>query len=190
MDYVLNGLITALILLLVLKFMRKDGKWTLNIVRQAFHFFTVQSNALCAVSALLMCCFPQARWAWTLKYVGTAAVTVTMLTVLVFLGPMVGYKRLLSGSDLFMHLIVPVLALISFCVFERRGLSFGKAMLGMIPVILYGALYGWKVLLAPEGRRWEDFYGFNKTGKWPLSFALMLLGTFLICVGLMGLQNL
>ena len=121
---------------------------------------------------------------------GTAAVTVTMLTVLFFLGPVIGYRRLLSGSDLIMHLINPVLALVSFCVFERRGLTFGWAMLGLLPVVLYAMLYGWKVLLCPPERRWEDFYGFNKGGKWYLSFVLMLLGTFLVCLGLMGIQNL
>ena len=35
-------------------------------------------------------------------------------------------------------------------------------------------LYINRVLFAPEGRRWEDFYGFNKGGKWPLSLAAML----------------
>ena len=190
MDLVLNGLIAGIMVLLVIRFSRKDGKWTTEIVKQAFCFFTVQSNALCAVSALLLCIFPHAGWAWTLKYVGTAAVTVTMLTVLFFLGPVSGYRRLLSGSDLIMHLINPVLALVSFCVFERRGLTFGWAMLGLLPVVLYAMLYGWKVLLCPPERRWEDFYGFNKGGKWYLSFVLMLLGTFLVCLGLMGIQNL
>lgn len=190
MDIVLNGLIAGIMLLLVVKFSRKDGKWTTEIIKQAFCFFTVQSNALCAVSALLLCIFPHACWAWTLKYVGTAAVTVTMLTVLCFLGPVIGYRRLLSGSDLIMHLINPVLALVSFCVFERRGLRFGVSLLGLLPVVLYAMLYGWKVLLCPPERRWEDFYSFNKGGKWYLSVVLMLLGTFLICLGLMGIQNL
>lgn len=188
-DYVLNAMIAGIMLLLLLRFGRQERKWSTDVLKQAFRFFTVQSNTLCAVSALLMCIFPAARWAWTLKYVGTAAVTVTMLTVLLFLGPIYGYKRLLSGSDLFMHLINPVLALVSFCVFERRGMGFGTAMLGMLPVVLYGALYSWKVLLTAPERRWEDFYCFNKNGRWYLSYALMLLGAFLICLGLMGLQN-
>lgn len=190
MDTVLNGLISSIMLLLVLKFMRKDGRWTTGIVKKAFCYFTVQSNALCAISALLMCIFPQTRWAWTLKYIGTAAVSVTMLTVLVFLGPILGYRRVLRGSDLIMHLVVPMLALVSFCVFERRGMRIGTATLGLIPVLLYGILYGWKVLFCPQERRWEDFYRFNQNGKWYLSFALMLIGTFLICLGFMGIQNL
>ena len=45
------------------------------------------------------------------------------------------------------------------------------------------------VLRAPADKRWEDFYGFNKGGKWPISLALMLLGSFLICMALLLLQN-
>lgn len=190
MDLILNALIAAIMLALVLWFSRTDGRWSIRRLGPAFRFFTVQSNALCAVSALLMCFFPQTGWAWMLKYIGTAAVTVTMLTVLLFLGPMAGFKRVMHGSDFIMHVVTPVLALVSFCVYERRGLGFLPAMAGLIPVFLYSLLYGYKILLAPPTRRWEDFYGFNRTGKWYLSVAGMLTGTFLICLGLMALQNL
>ena len=133
-------------------------------------------------------------WVWILKYIGTAAVTVTMLTVFLFLAPSVGkgwYDVLLKGlSDLFMHLLTPLMALISFCVFERRGMSFSQCLFGLLPVALYGPLYLYKILLAPPEKRWEDFYGFNRNGKWPAMFAVMLAGTFLMCLGLMALQNL
>ena len=36
----------------------------------------------------------------------------------------------------------------------------------------------------------EPVRGFNRGGKWPLAFAAMLAGTFLICLGIMALQNL
>ena len=52
----------------------------------------------------------------------------------------------------------------------------------MLPVVLYGALYLYKVVLVPEESRWEDFYGFNKGGKWRTSFTAMIVGAFLVCV--------
>lgn len=190
MDLALNALIAGVMLALVIHFSRAEGHWSPSRLIPAFRFFTVQSNVLCAFAALLMCFFPQCSWVWMLKYVGTAAVTVTMLTVLLFLGPMAGFKRVMHGSDFIMHLVTPLLALVSFCVYERRGLRFWPAMAGMLPVVLYGVLYGWKILLAKPPRRWDDFYGFNRTGKWYLSMAGMLAGCFLICMGLMALQNL
>jgi hypothetical protein len=38
------------------------------------------------------------------------------------------------------------------------------------------------VIYAPEEKRWEDFYGFNRDGKWPVAYALMVAGTAVICV--------
>ena len=120
---VINIIIIVITTILVVRFFRENGKWSPARGKKAFRYFTTQSNVLCAVSALAMCLFPEKEWAYYLKVMGTAAVTVTMLTVLIFLGRLYGYKALLTGSDLFMHLITPLLAIISLCVFERRGIS-------------------------------------------------------------------
>lgn len=191
MSAIINAVIFAVTLALtVLTFYRK-GTWSAGHARKAFRFFTVQSNVFCGAAALLMCLFPGQGWSWTLKYVATAAVSVTMLTVFLFLGPTQGgYAALLRGSDFFMHLTTPLLAIVSFCVYERRGMDFGTALLGMLPVALYGVWYCYKVVFAPEEKRWNDFYGFNRDGKWPIAFAAMLLGAFAVCMGLMAAQNL
>lgn len=196
-DWFLNTLIALLTLLIVVSFFRKDGQWVPERGKLALRFFTTLSNILCAAACLLTALAMNAggvpEWIWTLKYIGTAAVTVTMLTVLLFLAPSFGkgaLKVLLSGTDLFMHLITPLLALVSFCVFERRGMTFCQSLWGLLPVLLYGPLYLYKILFAPPEKRWDDFYGFNKQGKWPVAFAAMVAGTFAICMGIMALQNL
>ena len=179
---VINIIIIVITTILVVRFFRENGKWSPARGKKAFRYFTTQSNVLCAVSALAMCLFPEKEWAYYLKVMGTAAVTVTMLTVLIFLGRLYGYKALLTGSDLFMHLITPLLAIISLCVFERRGISFLASFIGVIPVALYAPLYLYNVVYAPEEKRWEDFYGFNRGGKWPIAYALMVAGAAAICV--------
>ena len=190
----INAAIFIITAFFTIRFFRKDGKWDINRGKKAFRFFTCLSNVFCAFAALLTAVFQLSGSLpdviWILKYIGTAAVTVTMLTVLLFLGPIYNYKDLLKGSDLFMHLITPLLALLSFCVFEKRGMSFRISLFGLLPVFLYGPLYLYKTVYAPEDKRWDDFYAFNKTGKWPVSFAAMFTGTFLICLGIMALQNL
>ena len=197
-DRVLNSFIALLTLFLVISFFRKDKNWVPERGKGAMRFFTTQSNILCAVACLLTGLALTSegaipRWIWMLKYVGTAAVTVTMLTVFLFLAPSIGKdwaKYLLSGTDIFMHLLTPVLALVSFCVFERQGMTFPESLAGLLPVLLYGPLYLYKILFAPPEKRWEDFYGFNKQGKWPVAFLRMLLGTFAICMGIMAIQKL
>ena len=195
-DWFLNILIALITLIIVVSFFRKEGQWVPERGKFALRFFTTLSNILCAAACLLTALAINAggipEWIWMLKYIGTAAVTVTMLTVLFFLAPSFGkgaLKVLLSGTDLFMHLIIPLLALVSFCVFEKRGMTFCQSLWGMLPVVLYGPVYLYKILFALPEKRWDDFYGFNKQGKWPVAFAGMVLGTFLICMGIMALQN-
>lgn len=150
-----------------------------------FRYFTVLSNTLCAAAALgivigrLWGSVPQGIV--LLKFVGTAAVTVTFLTVMLFLGPCVyDYKVLLTGPDLWLHLICPLLAILSCCLWDKAELGFGAVFLGTLPVVVYGGWYIYHVVLAPPEKRWEDFYGFNRGGKWPLSYAVMTAAAFLI----------
>ena len=169
--------------------------WRLQRGLSVLRYFTIQSNLLCGLAALAAAISLLAggvpHWIWLWKYIGTAAVTVTLLTVLFFLGPAVGYGKLLSGRDLYLHLIGPLLAIVSFCFCERfYPLSFPLALTGLIPVILFGTLYLYKVVLCPEEKRWEDFYGYNKNGKWQISYATMMLAGALICAILWGLYRL
>ena len=196
-DIILNALVFAVTIFLLVSFARKGRDYTPGRLRIAFRFFTCQSNVLCAVVCFLAALFgingPLPEWVWLLKYIGTVAVTVTMLTVFLFLAPSVGkgwMKRLLGiPHDFIMHLVSPVAALVSLLVFERRSMTFFQAMTGMLPVILYGILYIRKTQFGPKENRWDDFYGFNRSGKLWLSVICMLFGTFLICLLLMALQR-
>ena len=186
MDIVLNLLIFLITVVLVVRFFRKDGKWDAGNGKKAFRYFTVLSNTFCAAAALLVCIDPANGVFRMLKYTATVAVTVTMLTVFVFLMPV--YKTftgLLKGSDLFMHLLTPLMAAVSLCVYERHPITPFAAAAGLVPVAVYGVWYLYNIAYAPEEKRWEDFYHFNTAGKWPVSFVLMLIGTSLICTGYM-----
>lgn len=152
--------------------------------RATMKYFTVLSNTLCAAACLAVAFCrmagnaPQA--ALVFKYMGTAAVTVTMITVLLFLMPQYGPPKLFGGADLWLHLLCPLLALLSYFAWDHPAMPFACVLLGLLPVVLYGVLYLWKTILAPAGKRWEDFYGYNRNGRWPVSFAAMMAGGFLI----------
>ena len=154
---------------------------------QLLRYFTTLSNLFCAFTCLLVALFRtfgSAPYAvLCLKHAGTAAVTVTLLTVLLYLGPSIGsYKPLLTGPDLFLHLICPLLALVSYFGWDKTPMPFAMALLGNLPVLLYGSVYLYKVVLAPEGSRWEDFYGFNKDNRWRITFPAMVLGGLLVSI--------
>ncbi len=69
-----------------------------------FRYFTVDSNILCAVSCvfslihMLLGNKTESKAVMLFRYAGTAAVTVTMMTVLLFLGPLYGYASMFPGG--------------------------------------------------------------------------------------------
>ncbi len=152
---------------------------------ESFRFFTVLSNLFCALTALvlLLCELFGAMPAGAVvfKYVGTAAVTVTLCTVFFYLLPA---SRSLEGlltpwPEFIMHLVTPALAILSFLCFEKGRMTAWAIPLAVLPVLLYGCLYLNRVVVA---RAWPDLYGFNKTGQWKRSFALMVAGAVVVAV--------
>lgn len=155
-------------------------------------YFTIDSNILAAVSALVMLFSRAVKgtpsvFATVFKYVGTAAVSVTLITVLVFLGPALGFAAMLAGNNLYMHLIGPLLCIISFCWLDK-GPKIQKSHIGssVLPVVIYGLVYFIMVVVV---KSWPDFYGFNRGGKWYISMAVMFAGAFLISIVLKALHN-
>ena len=182
-------MITAAVLYICRKVKKKNES-----VGAVFRYFTTLSNLLCALASLAAALSAAAVGisfgVSVFKYVGTCAVTVTLVTVFVFLAPAIGgLKPLLEEDGLFLHLICPLAAIVSYCFFDRAAMSFSFTLLGASPVLLYGLLYMYKVIFAPEEKRWDDFYTFNREGKWPVSFAAMLLGAFLISIALWAAGN-
>ncbi len=197
LDIVLNMVLFVITAGVTVTYFRKDHHWDVQRGKSAFRYFTCLSNVFCGAACLLVACFRMAGqmpdWVFFLKYAGTAAVAVTMTTVFLLLAPSLGkggLKRLLAGSELFMHLLNPLIAVFTFCVLEKRGMSLPEALWGLLPVALYGPWYLYRVVYAPEEKRWEDFYGFNRGGKWPLFFTGMFLGTAGLCALLWWAQNL
>ena len=150
-------------------------------------FFTVLSNILCALSALLVAVFRLAgdipNGVLIFKHVGTAAVTVTLLVTVFYLWPILkDFKGLFSGTNLFLHVLCPLFAILSLVAWDKPAGGFGIVLLGVLPVLIYGGWYMYHVLKAPEGRRWDDFYHLAGGGKygWLISFGAVALLNFLI----------
>ena len=183
----------------VRRFYTRGGEGNMKVRREkCFQYFTVDSNILAAIAALAllpslarMCLGGEGELPMALrvlKFTGTSAVTVTMLTVLFFLGPTQGYKRMLSGDNLYMHLIGPVLSVGSLCFLEKGApLPTWVIWFGVLPTVIYGCVY--LVLVIPT-KKWEDFYGFNHGGLWYVSMAVMFAGSWGIAALLRLLCNL
>ena len=170
------------------------GEHDLLIVHgtEIFRFFTVQSNILVAIASVITIVFnikiavndsyKIPKWAYLVKYAGTVAVTVTFLTVVVFLGPLVasggeyGYFSLFAKHNFILHLVTPVLAIVTFLFLERtEDFKFRYTVFGALPTVLYSFLYVPMVLTG----KWEDFYGFTFGGiMWAVPISLVVMYGF------------
>ena len=197
---VLNAFVFLSVLVSVGAFFVRGGKGNMEEAgRRALHYFTVDSNLLCAAACLALSLWDgialarggEARvplWLDLFKYLGSAAVGLTFFTVLLYLLPVTrfDFKLMYAGRNLFLHALCPLAAMVSWAFLETgEPLAFPWTLLGLVPTLLYGALYLDKVLLR---KAWGDFYHFNQNGRWYLSIALMLLLSFAVAVGLWALR--
>ncbi|MBR2539352.1 MAG: hypothetical protein IKE85_00790 [Mogibacterium sp.] len=123
---------------------------------RSLKYFTVLSN-LFEGTACIIWLFAKGEAvarAEKIKYAGTVSVALTFLTVMFFLGPLYGYISMLSGVNLFLHLLVPVAALAE-CIFLSRTIYSRKDnLLSVVPMLVYGTFYLGNNLI-------------NGTGEWP-----------------------
>ena len=157
---------------------------------EMFKFFTVDSNILMAIVALIFIIYEIKllnkkiktipKNIYILKLIGTSAVTLTFLVVFLYLGWIVngGLLSLLTNSNLFLHLLVPVLSIINFVFFEKNNeLKFKDTFFGLLPMEIYGIWYITNVLIHMNNGKVSpvyDFYWFVQNGVWTIVIALPL----------------
>ena len=192
-----NAAIVLITVYCVLTFFVRGGSGNMEVVGTvAFRYFTVDSNILVAVASLFVAVFGTVKlvtgreypeWVRVFKFVGTVAVMLTFLTVAVFLGFIYGFKAMFVDINLFLHLLTPLAALFTLWIAEA-GVRIRPAFfaLGVLPMILYGAVYLSMVVFA---EKWEDFYHLANGGKWWVSVLIMLAATALIALGTGSLAN-
>ncbi len=197
---VLNILIVAMVIfsvlsmMLGLEFMGHSVVFTTRHI-SIFKFFTIDSNILVGITTLIMAIYEIIylkskkeipKFVYILKFMGTASVTLTFLVTALFLAPfsVFNYFDFYMNSNLFLHLITPIVSVISYIFFEKCELSFKSSFLGIVPMALYAIYYVGMIVPHIENGTVSydyDFYGFLRGGVstvfWvvPLMFIVMYL---------------
>lgn len=164
---------------------------------RSLRYFTVLSNFLCAIAALIHVAAlgmkkTAPRWVLRLSFIGAVAVGVTLMVVMLFLGPLYGYLAMLKGANLWFHLIIPLLAILDHILLEQgKRPDFRDAGLAVLSPFVYGLGYIANILLNGLGQ-WpdtNDWYLFFHWGTLPAVciFAAILLLTWGIALALRGL---
>ena len=169
---------------------------------KSFRYFTIQSNLLAAIVALIYIifkCSPAGKncekipaWLYLVKLAATTAVAFTMFITVFYLAPTSskGYFSLFMNSNLFMHFLTPMLCIISFIFFESAEKTpFKASLVGAIPAALYAAFYTPNVLLHLNNGKpdpaydWYHFLAFGLNTIW-IVIPLLLLISWCLALGI------
>ena len=122
-------------------------------------------------------------WMSLLLLLASTGTTLTFLVVTVFLGPTMGYGMMYESGNLFLHLLVPLLALTRVIFFESASPlnNIRHTFFGIVHMGIYGIVY-LSICIANNGygKADYDWYGFGAGGPWMgvLSFFIVLLATY------------
>lgn len=156
-----------------------------------FVTFTALSNLFAGLVAILCLIFRLAKkeralpiWLFLTKVSSVSMVMVTMLTTACYLVPSAGAEwwRLYINSNLFNHLITPLLALTGFMIFGKRvEVKFPYIFFTAIPLVIYGIFYLARALphQGPNGEvdLYYDIYGLMRLG---VGVTIGFLGVFIL----------
>lgn len=158
-----------------------------------FKYFTVDSNLLMGIISCIFIYYlvkkmTIPKWLYSLKLLGTVGVALTFFTVVFYLAPTTkyGFLSMFMNANLFYHLLVPVLSMMTFVCFEKtNSLNIKDVFFGMSCMILYGIFYVFNVFTHMENGYVSylyDWYFFAQGGVLGciIVFSIMLVITFLI----------
>lgn len=143
-------------------------------------FFTVDSNILLAVASLILVILEALillnkrkdipHWVYVFKYVATCTTTLTLMTVILYLSPLLGldFWKLFLNNNLFFHLVSPVIGIVSLIFFEANDeMSWKVSFLSLVPMGLYSIFYLTNVYTHLNNGQVDpkyDFYYFASKG--------------------------
>ncbi len=167
-----------------------------------YRFYTVDSNLLMAIISLIFITYELRllkgniknipKWIYLLKLIGTVGVTLTFTIVFTYLSSIVdgGIYTLIMNSNLFFHLITPILSIITFIFFENTNkLTLKDSLIGTSSMVLYSIFYLVNVLIHMQNGKVSpdyDWYWFVQNGVWtaiivvPLIFLITYLISFIL----------
>ena len=169
LSLIFNLLIAALTVLAVTEAV-KNGVWDgETTVRggEVFKLFSVDINVFLAASALLIVVTDivsiatgiekKIKFFTAFKFITTASSLLSMLSAVCFFGFLKGFNRIFGGTNIIFNLVNPILALISYCLFESIDrLDPKKFYTGVFPPVIYGLVYLYMNVII---KLWNDFYG-------------------------------
>lgn len=170
----------------------KTGNFELEHSKlEMFKFFTVDSNLLMGATSLVfsvseLSVLKRAKEKvnvkfYALKLMATVSVSITFLTVFGYLGHIAkgGIASMLTNANLFFHLLIPMISVLTFIFFEKTTeLKMRYSLLGTLPTIIYAIFYLINIIIHVEDGKVSplyDWYWFVQGGLWQTFIVLPLM---------------
>ena len=167
---------------------------------KSFIFFTMIANTLAACSVAFI--IPYAiegiqkrrfvipKWIAIMHYISAVSISIMMMFVLAFISWASPYDAF-GGINLIMHIICPILILISFFQIENRYIFTVKdSLIGCIPFFIYVIIYFIEVTIIGElNGGWPDIYHVQEYMSPAIAIPLLLIFGFSVSWLLAKLSN-
>ena len=121
-----------------------------------------------------------------LKYIAAAAVGLTCVTVLVFLGPLYGYPAMFAGGSLYMHLLTPLVAIAEIIFLSDVTYTREDNRLVVLLPLIYGIFYLGNNLINGIGE-WPDTNDWYLFLTWGYPVGILIFAIICIVTWLLGL---
>lgn len=132
------------------------------------------------------------RWIMNLTLASVTAISVTFVIALCLLTPLVGFVRImLTSTNLLMHTIVPLIAILSFLFINTyHTIKFKATIFAVIPVAIYAMCYlVLAVVIGEENGGWRDHYHFLDLMPWYCALVMILTLAFVLACLLRFVHN-
>ena len=208
LEQLINAIAVVLVIagLVIMFNFNPEGNELVSHGVENFKYFTVLSNVFWGLVAFSQLSFDilsvvsdkkieglESRFRIA-KLIATTAVGLTFFTIAFFLWPVYKLPGMYSGSNLFFHLIVPLLAMVDFVLLEgEEKIPFKATFIAIIPTFLYACFYLANILINGVGK-WpdtNDWYGYLNWGYigGAVIFVVTILVTWLMACMLRWVSN-
>lgn len=200
-NIIANSIIVALMIVAVLLMFFGEAGVLASTRWSSFKYFTIQSNVFAGLASLFSLIYLLVKkgekypgWLIVVKMVSTVSVGVTFTVVMTYLGAVYGYAKLFNNANLYLHGIIPVLAMVFFALFEPKAkLKFTMNLFSLLPVTIYGIAYLINVAVRNDygNIKGADWYAFGAYGLGIgcLCLFIIIVMSFGISVGLYFLHQ-
>ena len=116
-----------------------------------------------------------------------AAVGLTFMVVMVFLGPLYGYPMMFTGANLFFHLLIPIAAMAEIIFLSDTGFTRRDNRLTILPPLLYGTGYLGNNIINGIGE-WPDTNDWYSFLAWGYPMGIVIFAVICAVAWLLGLM--